>query len=155
VRSPTLRRILLGGIALVGMVCPAFSADSAVRVLFVTSRDPGVDVHVSRLEQAVSESHGPLAIAETLSDAHVVVQFTDYRRTVGEKGEPLFRWVGQARLLTLPEGRTRTDKPLPERFELLVIGDRGNQELRALELLEKMVSKALRPKTVRPEREGI
>ena len=78
-----------------------------------------MDAQVRKLERAIRESQGPLAITESLSEAHVVVQFTEYRRSIGEKGEPLFYWVGQSKLLRRPEEMTVSATPLPERFELL------------------------------------
>jgi hypothetical protein len=84
-----------------------------------------------------------------------MVQFTEYRRAIGEKGEPLFHWVGQAKLLKQPEEMTVSATPLPERFELLVIGEDGREEVRALESLELMLSKTLRPRARKPAKEAI
>jgi hypothetical protein len=138
-------------LAAVGLVCPAVSADE-IRILFVVSRDAGVvDAQVRKLERAIAEGHGRLAVADSLSEAHVVVQFTAYRRSIGEKGEPLFHWLGQAKLLKQPEEMTVSATPLPELFELLVIGEDGKEEQRALESLELMLGKTLRPRA----REGV
>jgi hypothetical protein len=71
-------------------------------------------------------------------------------RSIGERGEPLFHWVGQAKLLKQPKEMTLSATPLPERFELLVIGDDGTDELRALKSLELMLSKTLRPRARKP-----
>jgi hypothetical protein len=131
------------------------SADE-IRILFVSSRDAGpVDAQIRKLERAIGEGQGPLAVAESLSEAHVVVQFTEYRRSIGDKGEPLFHWVAQAKLLKWPEEMTFSGTPLPERFELLVIGEDGGEELRALKLLELMLSKTLRPRAREAAKEGI
>jgi len=152
-----LRRHLLAGLAATGLVCPTtmLSADE-IRILFVPSPDAGpIDARVRKLERAIVDGQGPLAVAESLSDAHVVVQFTEYRRSIGEKGELLFHWVGQAKLLKRPEQMTVSATPLPERFEFLVIGEEGREELRALQLLERMLSKTLRPRARKPTRETI
>ena len=85
----------------------------------------------------------------------MVIQFTEYRRSIGEKGEPLFHWIGQAKLLKQPEEMTVSATPLPEQFELLVIGEDGSEERRALKSLELMLSKTLRPKARKPAREAI
>ena len=130
------------------------SADE-IRILFVSSRDGPVDAQVRKLERAIGEGHGALVVAESLSEAHVVVQFTEYRRSIGEKGEALFHWVGQAKLLKQPEEMTVSATRLPERFELLVIGEDGSEERRALKSLELMLSKTLRPKARKPAREAI
>jgi hypothetical protein len=45
--------------------------------------------------------------------------------------------------------------PFSERFVLLVIGEDGRGELRALELLERMLSKTLRPRAREPLKEAI
>ncbi len=148
-----LRGGLLAGLA-VGVFSPAVASAETIRILFVASRDAGVDVQVERLERAIEESGGPLALAGSLSDAHVVVQFTEYRRSRGEKGEPLFHWVGQAKLLKPPEEMTVSATPLPERFVLLVIGEDGRIP-RALRSLERMLSETLRPRAREPLEEAI
>jgi hypothetical protein len=138
-----------------GIICPAMAWADEIRILFIGARDIGVEVQVRKLERAIRESRGPLAIAESLSEAHVIVQFTEYRRSIGEKGEPLFHWVGQAKLLRQPKAMTVGATPLPERFELVVIGEDGREELRALKSLELMLSKTLRPRARRPAKEAI
>jgi hypothetical protein len=151
-----LRGFLLTGLAVTGLVCPTVVSADEIRILFASSHDAGaVDAQVRKLEQAIGEGRGPLAIAESLSEAHVVVQFTEYRRSIGEKGEPLFHWVGQAKLLKQPKEMIVSATPLPERFELLVIGEDGREELRAVKALELMLSKTLRPKARKPVEEAI
>ena len=150
-----LRGRLLAGLAVMGVVCPAVVSADEIRILFVASRDAGVDTQVTKLERAVGESQGLLAVVERLVEAHVVVQFTEYRRSIGEKAEPLFHWVCQAKLLKLPEERTVSATPLPERFELLVIGEDGSEQQRALKSLELMLSKTLRPRARQTVKEAI
>jgi hypothetical protein len=145
---------LLTGLLAIGVLIPVVVSAQEIRVLFVVSRDAGgLDVQVEKLERAVAESRGPLVVAKGLSDAHVVVLLTEYRSTIGEKGEPKRRWVGQARLLEVPDGMTRSATPLPEFFGLLVVGAEGNEAERALESLERMLVKTLRPKAEAPDRE--
>ena len=150
-----MRGRLLAGLAVMGGVSSAVVSADEIRILLVASRDAGVDAQVRKLEQAIGERQGPLVVAESLVEAHVVVQFTEYRRSIGEKGEPLFHWVGQAKLLKLPEEMTVSATPLPERFELLVIGDDGSQQQLALKLLELMLSKTLRPRARKAVKEAI
>ena len=152
-----LRGHLLVGLAVTGLVCPTMvSADEIRILLFVSSRDAGpMEAQVRKLERAIGEGRGTLALAESLGEAHVVVQFTEYRRSIGEKGEPLFHWVGQAKLLKPPKEMTVSAIPLPERFELLVIGEEGREELRALKSLELMLSKTLRPRAGKAVKEAI
>ena len=152
------RGCLLAGLAVMVMVLvsPAVVSADEIRILFVLPRDAGVvDIQVRKLERAIGESQGPLAVAQSLSEAHVVVQFTEYRRSIGQKGEPLFHWVGQAKLLEQPKEMTVSATPLPERFELLIIGEDGRGELRAMKSLERMLSKTLRLKVREPEKDAI
>jgi hypothetical protein len=147
---------LLAGLAVVGLVSPTAVSADEIRILFVVPRDAAVvDSQVRKLEQAIAGSQGPLTVALSLSEAHVVVQFTEYRRSIGEKGEPLFHWVGQAKLLEQPKEMTISATPLPERFELLVIGEDGREQERALKSLELMLSKTLRPRARKPVKEAI
>jgi hypothetical protein len=151
-----LRGHLLAGLVVTGLVCPNVVSEDEVRILFVSSRVAGpVDAQVTKLERVIGESQGLLAVADSLNEAHVLVQFTEYRRSIGGKGEPLFHWIGQAKLLAQPKGMTVSATPLPERFELLVIGDEGREEQRALKSLELMLSKTLRPRARKRPNEAI
>jgi hypothetical protein len=151
-----LRARLLAGLAVMGLVFPAVVSADAIRILFVLPRDAGVlDIQVRRLERAIEESRGPLAVAQSLSDAHVVVEFTEYRLSIGNKGEHLFHWVGQAKLIGQPEEMTVSATPLPERFTLLIIGEDGRGELRAMKSLERILTKTLRPRIRSPEKDAI
>jgi hypothetical protein len=147
--------LALGGRLLAGLAVIGMSADE-IRILFVVSRDAGdVDAQVRKLERAIEDRSGPLAVARSLSEAHVVLQFTAYRRSIGEKGQPLFHWVGQAKLVKPPGEMTVSQTPLPEQFELLVIGEDGRKEQHALESLERMLGKTLRPRARKPAKEAI
>jgi hypothetical protein len=151
-----VRGHLLAGLAATSLVCPTVLAADEIRILFVAARDAGpLDAQVRKLERAIGEGRSVLAVAESLSEAHVVVQFTEYRRSIGEKGEPRFHWVGQAKLLKQPAEMTVSATPLPERFELLVIGEDGTEEQRALKSLELMLSKTLRPRGHRPAKGSV
>jgi hypothetical protein len=150
-----LRMRFLAALTVTGVIYPPMVSADEIRILFVASGDVGVEVQVKKLERAIRESQGPLAVTESLSEAHVVVQFTEYSRSIGEKGEPLFHWVGQAKLLRQPEAMTVSATPLPEQFELLVSGEAGREHQRALKLLELMLSKTLRPRARKPVKEAI
>jgi hypothetical protein len=126
-----------------------------IRILFVASRDRGVNAEVMKLERAMYESRGPLAVAERLADAHVLIRFTEYRRYNGEKGKPLSHWLGEARLLAKPDGMTVGATPLPEHFLLVVIGEENQEYHRALESLARMLRKTLRLRPRPPVREAI
>jgi len=140
------RACLLRVLAVIGAVASSSMVWAEdIRILLVPPRDAALEVQVRKLEQAIRESHRPLAVAESLGDAHVILQFTDYRRSTGEKGEPQFHWIGQGRLLRPPDAMTITATPLPDHFELLVIGEDGSESQRAVTSLELMLSKTLRP----------
>jgi hypothetical protein len=94
-----------------GFACPALVSADEIRILLAASRDAGVELQIRKLERAIRESEVPLAIAESLTDAHVVVQFTEYRRSIGKDGELLFRWAGEARLLKQPDDMTISGTP--------------------------------------------
>jgi hypothetical protein len=137
------RRWLVASFMVMGVVCSTVVDADDIRILLVPSRDPSVQAQVAKLERAIDESHGPLTCAESLSAAHVAIQFTGYRRTTGDKGEALIQWAGAAKLLKQPEEMTVSSTPLPERFGLLVIGEDGTAQ-RALKALEVMLGKTLR-----------
>jgi hypothetical protein len=150
-----VRRGLRAGLAILGLVCPAAASADEIRVLFVPSRDPGVDAQVRRLQQAIRETQGPIVITESLTDAHVALQFTECRRTLSEKDGLAIRWSARAKLLKLPDEMTVGAKPFQERFELLVIGADTPDLKHARELLERVLSQTFRPRARAPEKEAI
>jgi hypothetical protein len=152
-----LRGPLLAGLALVGLLGPAAaSASEQIRILVLAPRDAGaLDIRVSQLEQAIRTGTGPLKIVDNLSDAHVVVQFTDHRRRIGDKGEPMYRWIGEIKLLRTPKEMTVSETPLTDHFELVVIGDEGKEAPRAAKCLEQMLTRAFRSRTAKPAREAL
>jgi hypothetical protein len=132
------------------------SADGKeIRVLLVASRDADLDMQITLLARAIRQSPGPLVLAGGLSDAHVVVEFTRYRRATGKDGQPLSEWFGNAKLLKVPEQMTVSATPLSERFELMVIGHEGSESQRALKLLETNLTKTLRPKARTAPKEAL
>jgi hypothetical protein len=151
-----LGRVLAAMMALaLALAHPAVASADDIRVLLVPSRDADLDLQISMLERAIAQSRGPLALVGGLTAAHVVIQFTSHRRTTGKDGEPLFHWTGHAKLLKMPEEMTVSAKPLSDRFELLVIGKEGSEAERARELLEKVLTDTLRPKSHTPPREAL
>ena len=154
-RSIARRAFLVGVLAATGPIATSSMVRAAdVSILLVPPRDAGLQAKIWKLEEAIRDSHRELALAETLADAHVIIQFTDYRRSTGEKGVPLFHWIGQAKLLRQPEAMTISTTPLPERFELLVIGDDASESQQALKSLELMLSKTLRPRRPRVDKDA-
>ena len=147
---------VLAALAVLGVASPAALSAAEIRLRLVVNHDDTVvSDHVRRLERAIKNGSGPLVVVESLSEAHILLDFTAYRRSVDDKGEPL-RWLfGQAKLLKRPDGMTLSG-PLPERFGLLAIGEDGKDEgERAAKLLEQMLSKTLRPKARPVPKEAI
>ena len=156
-----VRRARWGG-AFAALVIMAFaepvrvSAEGdEIRVLLVASRDADLDIQISLLERAIRLSPGPIVVTSALSDAHVVIQFTGYRRSTGKDGEPRSDWAGHAKLLKVPDQMRVSATPLSDRFDLMVIGHEGNEAQRALKLLETFLSKTLRPKARTAPREAL
>ena len=134
---------------------PAVGSAEEIRVLLMPSRDADVDLQVSMLERAITQSAGPVALTKGLGDAHVVIQFIEHRRSTGKDGQPRFHWMGQARLLKVPEEMTVSATPLSEQFVLMVIGREGNEAQRALKLLETFLTRTLRPKARKAPKEAL
>jgi hypothetical protein len=147
---------VLAALAFLGVVSPAVLSAAEIRLRLVVNHDDiAVYDHVRRLERAIKNGSGSLVLVESLSDAHILLDFTAYRHSVDGEGQPLRHWFGQAKLLKRPEGMTLRN-PLPERFELLAIGEDGKDEgERAAQLLEQMLSKALRPRARASSKDAI
>ena len=145
----------LAVLAVLALAHPAVASADEIRVMLVPSRDADVDLQISMLERAIRQGPGPLALAEGLEDAHVLIQFTEHRRSTGKDGEPLFHWTGQAKLLKVPAEMTVSATPLSERFGLVVIGREGNEVQRVLKLLETNLTKTLRPRARKAPKEAL
>ena len=149
--------LVLAALVVTALAHPVMASAGAdeIRVLFVASRDADLDMQITLLERAITQSRGPLALAAGLSDAHVVIQFTGYRRSHKKDGEPQSNWMGLAKLLEVPKEMTVSATPLSERFGLVVIGREGNEAQRALKLLETNLTKTLRPKAGKAPKEAL
>jgi hypothetical protein len=115
-----------------------------IRVLLVPSSESSpLSRHVAHFEQSLKRSSGPLVRVATLSEADVIVQFTAYRRTVGDKGQTQDWWQGEFKPLKVSLRDTRLGPPVPERFALLVADRVSGDAEAAVELLAKLLSRAL------------
>jgi hypothetical protein len=148
---------VLAALVVIALAHPVVASAGAgeIRVLLVPSREADLDLQISLLERAIQQSPGPLALAGGLSDAHVVIQFTGYRRSTGKDGEPQSHWMGLAKFLKVPKQMTVSATPLSERFGLVVMGREGNETQRTLKLLETNLTKTLRPKAVKAPKEAL
>jgi hypothetical protein len=144
---------------MVGLASPSLGSAEEIRVFFVASRDRAVDARIVALEQAVAQSRGPLAVAESVSDAHVVLQVTDYKDWIGRTGGRNRRWRGHASLLRVPDGMRVSATPIPEDLELRVGGDDGKGdggEVRlAAESLARLLTQTLRKEPGEPDRDPV
>ena len=132
------------------LLFPICAAGGDIRVLFVPSEDLAAQVQTRAIEQAIAERGGPLNVVKDLRDAHVLVQFTDYRIEREGKGGPRRWWDGQLKLLVPPDKPTaRHEAAQPERFSLLIIGEDGSEMPRAVVALERVLRKALGGQTAR------
>ena len=93
-------------------------------------------------------------MAESLREAHVVVQFTEVRRSTGEEGEAVRHWLGEAKLLEVPDEMIVSATALPEESALVVAGEEGGDVRQSLVALQHMLSKTLRPRPQEPKREA-
>jgi hypothetical protein len=148
---------VLAALVVVALAHPVTASAGAdeIRVLLVPSREADLDMQISLLERAIRQGPGPLALAGGLSDAHVVIQFTGYRRSTGKDGEPQSHWMGLAKLLKVPQQMTVSATPLSERFGLVVIGKEGSEVQRVLKLLEGTLTQTLRPKAGKGPKEAL
>ena len=81
---------ILAGLAVLGVLSPAASSAAEIRLRLVVNHDDiAVYDHVRRLERAIKNGSGSLVLVGSLSEAHVLLDFTAYRRSVDDKGEPL------------------------------------------------------------------
>jgi hypothetical protein len=139
-RRSTLILVWLLGFAL---LIPSSASAQAIRVLLVVPSEPAkLARQVSRFNETLGESRGPLVSARSLSEADAVVQFTKYRRAFDQKGESEDWWEGEFQLLTPPVRGAQLAAP-PKPFMLLVIGREDWQVGPAVELLARTLARAL------------
>jgi len=72
-----------------------------------------------------------------------VVQFTNHRHVVDEKGEPQDWWYGQFKLLHPPVHDADTPAEMSPLFQLVVFGHDEWQTEPAVELLGRTLARAL------------
>jgi len=114
-----------------------------IRMLLVMPEPSGkLSRRVALFDKALSSYRGRMSRAH-LGDAEVIVEFTGYRRTIDAKGVSQDWWDGQYQLVTPPARRARLQRADPERFSLLVIGRESWEVEPAVDLLARMLAKAL------------
>jgi hypothetical protein len=130
------------------LLFPIAAAGEEIRVLFVPSQDLATDVRTRALERAVAEfSHSVRAVRD-LADAHVLIQFTDYRVEHRKKDGPWRWWDGRVKIVLPADGALKDAaqalRRLPERFALVIMGQGGGTEMeRTVGALEHFLRKAL------------
>jgi hypothetical protein len=123
------------------------AAAEEIRVLFVPSQDLATEVRTKALERAIAELGNSVRAVSDLADAHVLIQFTDYRVEHRKKDGPWRWWDGRVKMLLRPEGSLKDAAQalrLPERFALVIMGEGGGTEMeRTVAALERFLRKAL------------
>ena len=87
-------------------------------------------------------TRGPVAVVETLGKADVVVEFTHYQREITEDGQPMRNWVGEYVVVSNRPGVIHSGDRARQ-FELMVLGEDGTEDTRAVELFERALRQAL------------
>lgn len=90
---------------------------------------------MARLNEALLNSSRHVVAAPSLSEADAVVQITEYRHVLNDKGESVDWWHGQFKLLTPAARGAGSAAAAPERFTLLVVGRERREAEAALKLL--------------------
>ena len=122
-----------------------------IRVLLVMPEPSGkLSGRVALFDQALSTYRGRMLRALDLGDAEAIVQFTGYRRTIDANGVPKDWWDGQYQLVSPLARRAKLPRAKPQRFSLLVIGRESWEVEPAVDLLARMLAKAL-GREARPE----
>jgi hypothetical protein len=133
-------------VAVLGSVLLTASGAAAqqIRVLLVIPTGSAkLARQVARFDDALRKANGRIVQANTLADADAVVQFTNYRRAVDDKGESEDWWYGHFKLLTPPVGGDEAAPEVPPLFQLLVIGREDWEVEPAVELLGRTLARAL------------
>lgn len=129
------------------LLFPMAAAAEEIRVLFVPSQDLATEVRTKALERAIAELGNSVRAVSDLADAHVLIQFTDYRVEHRKKDGPWRWWDGRVKMLLRPEGSLKDAAQalrLPERFALVIMGEGGGTEMeRTVAALERFLRKAL------------
>jgi hypothetical protein len=141
------------------LFCPMAAAGEEIRVLFVPSQDLATEVQTKALARAVAQTSRSVRVVNDLTDADVLLQFTEYRVEQRKTDGPWRWWEGRVKVL-LPADAGVKDVALalrlPERFALVIMGqDAGSEMERTVAALENYLRKALRREIAKPGREVI
>jgi hypothetical protein len=122
-----------------------------IRVLLLAPKSSGVAlrVRVDKLEEAITQARGQLRLVDSLSDAEVIVEFTDYARVQGSGGEMECHWTGQFKALVPKDPRAT------ERFVLLLRGAKAADVNQATPTLANVLARALGRQGQRTESEDV
>ena len=123
--------------AALSLGAPATAQEIRALLLVPRSSSVVVRVQVDKLEEAITQTRSQLVLVESLSDAEVIVEFTDYSRREGPGDELECRWTGQFKALVPADPKT------PERFVLSLRGPTATDVRRAASMLTDVLAKAL------------
>jgi hypothetical protein len=132
------------------------AAGEEISVLFVPSQDLATEVQTRALERAIAENSHSVRVVKDLAEAHVLLQFTDYRIEHRKKDGPWRWWEGRVKVLLRADAGLKDAAlafHLPERFALVIMGQDGGTEMeRTVAALEHFLRKAMGRDT--PKRGG-
>ena len=130
------------------LLLPMAAAGEEIRVLIVPSKDFAVGVQTRALERAIAENSHSLRVVKDLAEAHVLLQFTDYRIEPHKKVGSWRWWDGRVKILLQSDADLEDAalaSLLPERFSLVIMGETGGTEMeRTVATLERFLRKSLR-----------
>jgi hypothetical protein len=141
------------------LVLPTAAAGEEIRVLLVPSQDLATDVRTKALERAIAQKSRSVRIVSDLTDADVLLQFTEYRIEPRKTHGPWRWWEGRVKLL-LPSDASAKEVALalrlPEQFALVIMGqDAGSELERTVAALEDYLRRAMGRDIAKPNREVI
>ena len=122
-----------------------------IRVLLVMPAPSGkLSRRVALFDKALGRYQGRMLRARDLGDAEAIVEFTRYRRTIDAQGVSQDWWDGQYQLVTPAARRARLPRAEPQHFALVVSGRESRELEPAVDLLARMLARAL-GREARPE----
>src|SRR5437773_12428913 len=81
------------------LLLPMSAAGEEIRVLFVPSQDLATEVQTKALERAIAQKSHSVRVVNDLTNADVLLQFTEYRIEQRKKDGPWRWWEGRVKVL--------------------------------------------------------
>jgi hypothetical protein len=138
-----ISRVIWCLLATLAYASPSSCAEQLRILVVMPSGSAKLIRQVTQFEDALRHSQGPVVQARSLAEADAVVQFTEYRRRVDDKGVSQDWWYGNYVLLKESSQEPRSTGGA-NRFTLIVIDREDWQVEPVLELLGTTLRRALR-----------